>query len=159
MEFNENNIINQILNDESIEEKKTWLEYVKDIYDTYINTLNNEDTDYMNSENEKIIKEKLFKTSDFSLKINNSDELEIGHCMRENYFRFKNSYSDIVSSKVYEEIEKNILYKEQFLRKLRLLNLIEEPKKEIFSLYDIKIETTEDGTIIDYDKKKNIFYL
>ena len=83
MEFNENNIINQILNDETIEEKKTWLEYVKEIYDTYINTLNNENIDYMNSENEKVIKEKLFKTSDFSLKINNSDELEIGHCMRE----------------------------------------------------------------------------
>lgn len=159
MEFNENNIINQILNDETIEEKKTWLEYVKDIYDTYINTLNNENVDYMNSENEKAIKEKLFKTSDFSLKINNSDELEIGHCMRENYFRFKNSYSDIVSSKVYEEIEKNILYKEQFLRKLKLLNLIEEPKKELFNLYDIKVETTEDAIIIDYDKKKNIFYL
>lgn len=154
MEFNENNIINQILNDETIEEKKTWLEYVKDIYDTYINTLNNENVDYMNSENEKVIKEKLFKTSDFSLKINNSDELEIGHCMRENYFRFKNSYSDIVSSKVYEEIEKNILYKEQFLRKLKLLNLIEEPKKEVFNLYDIKVETTEDAIIIDYDKKK-----
>ena len=62
MEFNENNIINQILNDETIEEKKTWLEYVKEIYDTYINTLNNENVDYMNSENEKAIKEKLFKT-------------------------------------------------------------------------------------------------
>ena len=47
MEFNENNIINQILNDESIEEKKTWLEYVKEIYDTYINTLNNENIDYI----------------------------------------------------------------------------------------------------------------
>lgn len=154
MERNENNLINQLLQDETIEEKKTWIEYVNDIYDIYINSRNNEKDSSFNSEDERAYKDKVFKASDFSLKVNEQNELEIGHCMRESFFRYKNSYQDNVPSKQFDEIEKNILYKEQYLRKLRLCSLIEEKEKIIFEIQNIKIESTEDAFIMDYQNQK-----
>ena len=152
--FNENNIINQMLKDENIEEKKNWIGYMNQIYNIYINGLNNETDSYKNMENEKLLKEHIFKASDFSFKIKEDKTLEIGHCMRETFFRFVNAISDPIENKTIEEIEKNELYKEQFKRKLRLLSLIDEDTNKIIESHGIKIETTEDAIIYDYEKQK-----
>lgn len=163
---NENNIINQIIQDnikrkekgEQVEEK-TWLQLMQEIYNVYINTLNNESEDYKNIEDKKIYLGHIFKASDFSFCISELEELEIGHCMRETYFRYKNSYQDMITSKVSEDIEKNLLSKEQFIRKLKLIDIIDDYKHEVYNVENLKIETTEDAFIYDYEKQKEYILL
>ena len=163
---NENNIINQIIQDnikkkengENVEQT-SWLQIMQEVYNTYINTLNNESEVYKNTEDRKIYIEKIFKASDFSFCISELEELEIGHCCRETYFRFKNSYQDNVTSKVTEDIEKNMLSKEQFLRKLKLVDIYKEPENTIVNTFGLNIETTEDGFIYDYERDKEYILL
>ena len=87
------------------------------------------------------------------------EELEIGHCCRETYFRFKNSYQDNVTSKVTEDIEKNMLSKEQFLRKVKLVDIYKEPENTVVNTFGLNIETTEDGFIYDYERDKEYILL
>lgn len=163
---NENNIINQIIQDnikrkekgENVEEK-SWLQLMQEIYNIYINTLNNESEEYKNVENKKIYIDQIFKSSDFSFCISELEELEIGRCNRQTYFAYKNSYQDMIVSKISEEIEKNELSKEQFIRKLKLIDIYEQPKNELYNLENLKIETTEDGFIYDYEKDKEYLLL
>ena len=163
---NENNIINQIIQDnikkkengENIEQT-SWIQIMQEVYNTYINTLNNESEVYKNTEDRKIYIEKIFKASDFSFCVSELEELEIGHCCRETYFRFKNSYQDNVTSKVTEDIEKNMLSKEQFLRKLKLVDIYKEPENTIVNTFGLNIETTEDGFIYDYERDKEYILL
>ena len=132
---------------------------MQEVYNTYINTLNNESEVYKNTEDRKIYIEKIFKASDFSFCVSELEELEIGHCCRETYFRFKNSYQDNVTSKVTEDIEKNMLSKEQFLRKLKLVDIYKESENTIVNTFGLNIETTEDGFIYDYERDKEYILL
>lgn len=146
-----NHIFNQINSDENIEVKQTLIEHVKTLYNKYINTLNNEEKEYLNVEDERTrMKKKYLYSSEIGVNINSNKLLRIGACSREVYFKMTGAYGKEREFSEIDTTERNELVKEQWKNKLKLSAIFKE-KENIVSgeLNGINIRLNFDGYIID----------
>lgn len=155
----EKNILTQIYNDPKNEKPKGLFEYVKIFCDQYVNTINNEinESKYKNAEDERTLdEEKIFKTSEFGLCIDNNELYRVGPCIRKLYFQLTGTIGLPREIEEIETHERNQLVIKQWLNKLDFLKIIKEPEHKIIEQYNIKIQSTENAFI--YDAKKNNTY-
>lgn len=152
----ENNIITQIYNDPKNTEPKELFEYVKELYEKYINSINNEigENQYKNAEDSRILdNEIIFKANEFGFCINNDELLRVGSCIRKLYFQLTGAIGEPRKVQELEVHERNKLIIDQWIKKLDFLKIIEKPEHKVITQAGIKIETTENAFI--YDARKN----
>lgn len=155
----ENNILTQIYNDPKNEETKTLFEYVKELYDKHINTINNKinEEEYKNVEDSRILdKEKIIKASEIGMCIDNKELFRIGPCIRKLFFQLNGTIGLPKEVEELELHERNEVIIKQWLKKLNYLKIFKEPEHKIIEQYGIKLQSTEHGFI--YDVTKNNTY-
>ena len=159
MEKIKDNIVTQIENNDYTANDKTFFDIVNDIYNTYLNTLNNETLQYLNIEDERIgSNNKYIRTDELGLNIDDNPLLRIGGCERYLYFRIsdKENIRNIKIERTFDEIEtheKIELIKEQWLRKFKLSKvLIDLEQCDTKDIGGLKIRTSSNICIYDSDR-------
>lgn len=157
LEEMKNNIIFQIYNDEKIVDKKELFDYVKELYNEHINSINCDNDQYKNVEDNRFLDEKkIIKANEIGYTIDGKEHCRVGSCIRNTFFNINNSIGLPISSSEIDLYERNQLIKKQFIDKLKFVQIYEEPKNIIVSQKNLSIQSTEDGFI--YDAKKNNIY-
>lgn len=156
--LNEEHIINQRLKDEKIETKKNYFEEVNRIYNEYLNTLNNETKKYLNMEDERVGEDnKFIKTNEVGFCIDGDPLLRIGACEREVFFRISGISAEGRVFKEIESIEKNELIKQQWLRKLKLANVLTDIEQgTIKEMGGMSIKSTIDCFIHNFKRNSPV---
>lgn len=151
---NSNHILNQIMRDEKKEDKPKFIDFVNRTYEAYINTLNNEkEKTYLNQEDPRAGKEITYLyPNEIGLRFENK-AIYFGNCKRNLFFKLTGAIKSDTTLGEVETIERNELVKEQWKRKFKFLDLLNEEKEEAVDfkkLQGIKIHTTSDGVIKDF---------
>lgn len=152
----DDNIITQIYNDKNLYKKEGLFDYIKQIYEQYINSINCKTgrESYKNVEDSRILdEEKVIKANEVGLCLNKEKILRVGSCNREVFFKLTGAIGELKEISEIEAIERINLVKEQWIRKLKLIDIYKEPEYKISEDFGIKVISSEDGFIYDADKK------
>lgn len=153
-----NHILNQMIKDENNENKPKLFEFINTLYKTYLNTLNNEkEHKYLNVEDERVIldsENKYIYANELGMVING---MHFGNCKRSLYFKLTGAIKNDTEVCDIESIERNVLIKDQWIKKIKFADLYKEIEEKEFShdeLGPIKLHSSGDGIIMDYIQEK-----
>ncbi|MGL5718399.1 MAG: hypothetical protein ACRCX2_35675 [Paraclostridium sp.] len=152
---NENNIINQIQKEAEV--KKSVTDYVNELYNTYINTINNSDLKYYNVEDERVLDDvKILSTSEIGIDLSGEKLLHIGNCKRNLFFKLTGAIMLDKDVSEIEVLERNMLIKEQWVKKFAFAKVLVTPDDDVIEkeLRGVKFKSSCDGHIKDYINEK-----